>query len=76
MLEDGGRYRWEGLRDRLITEITLAANLAETTETSAYYEPGLAALERLVIETGCLTTKELDRRRLEYATGQRTDAEE
>lgn len=64
------------MRDRLITEITLAANLAETTETSAYYEPGLAALERLVIETGCLTTKELDRRRLEYATGQRTDAEE
>jgi len=73
VLEDGGRYRWEGLRDRLITEIALSANQAEN---SAYYEPGLAALERLVIETGCLTTKELDRRRLEYATGQRTDAEE
>ena len=64
------------MQHRLITEIILAANLAETTETSAYYEPGLAVLERLVIETGCLTTKELDRRRLEYATGQRTDAEE
>jgi len=61
------------LRDRLITEIALSANQAET---SARYEPGLAALERLVIETGCLTTKELDRRTAEYATGQRTDAEE
>ena len=72
-LKDAGLYQWDGFRDRLITEIRLAGNQAET---SAYYEQWLAALERLVIETGCLTTKELDRRRLEYATGLRTDAEE
>ena len=70
-LKDGGLYRWDGFRDRLITEIALAA---KQPETSAYYEQWLAALEKLVIETGCLTTQELDRRIAEYATGQRTDA--
>ncbi len=44
--------------------------------TSAYYEEWLAALEKLVKEKGCLTTKELDKRTAEYATGQRTDGEE
>ncbi len=45
-------------------------------ETSAYYEEWLAALGKLVKEIGCLTTRELDQRTAEYATGQRTDGEE
>ena len=72
-LKDSGLYLWEGFRACLVAEIALAADQARA---SAYYEQWPAALEGLVIETGCLTTKELDRRRSEYATGQRTDAEE
>jgi hypothetical protein len=30
----------------------------------------------MVIESGCLTAEELDRRTVEYAADQRTDAEE
>ncbi len=45
-------------------------------ETSANYEEWLAAPENLMIATGCLTTKELDQRTAEYATGQRTDGQE
>jgi hypothetical protein len=63
----------DGFRDRRIAQIALAAN---QVGTSAYCEQWLAALEKLVIEIGCLTAMELDRRRLEYATCQRTDAEE
>ena len=62
----GGASRLSDHRDR-------ADNQAET---SAYYEEGLAALENLMIARGCLTTKELDQRTAEYATGQRTDGEE
>ena len=72
-LKDGGLYPWDGFRDRLITEIGLADDQAET---SVYYEQWLAALEKLVIEIGCLTTRELDQRTGEYAAGQRTDGEE
>ena len=63
----------ERLRDRPITKIALAAN---QSETSSNYKQWLAALENLMIATGCLITKELDHRTAEYATGQRTDGEE
>ena len=72
-LKDGGLYRWDGLGDWLISEIALAAN---HTKTSAYFEQWPAALEGMVIESGCLTAEELDRRTVEYAADQRTDAEE
>ena len=52
------------------------APAADQSETSACYEQWLAALEKSEIKTGCLPAKELDRRRLEYADSQRTDAEE
>ena len=72
-LNDGGLYRWGVFRIRPITGIVLTAIRAEP---SACYEQRLDSLERMVIKTGCLTTNESDPRRLEYATGQRTDAED
>ncbi len=62
----GGVWRPSDHRDRVGNQV----------ETSAYYEEWLAALENLMLATGCVNTMELGQRMAEYSTGQETDAEE
>jgi nitrile hydratase accessory protein len=69
-LSEQGVYPWRAFRDRLVAEIA-AADAAEVP--SGYYERWLAALEKLSIERGLITSAELDARTAEYASGLRDD---
>ena len=61
---------WEAFRRRLIAEIAAWEHTHRGDETAAYqyYERWLAALERLVLETGMVTSGELETEILQIAT--------
>jgi cobaltochelatase CobN len=65
-LSDNQHCAWDAFRDRLAAEIAAAE---EHGDGSAYYERWLASLERLLLDTGILTTDELDARTAEFTTG-------
>jgi nitrile hydratase accessory protein len=69
-LSDRGLYEWDEFRALLIDEIGEAeAGGAD----SSYYERWLAALERLLLARGVVSTPELDERTAEYVAGERDD---
>ena len=72
-LNEQGTYAWREFRDQLVDEITAADAKGDE---SSYYERFLAAFEKLAIARGLVTTKELDERTEEYASGARSDFEE
>lgn len=65
-LNDRDAYAWDDFRDRLVSEIAAAE---EHNDGSSYYERWLASFERLLLETGVITSEELDARTAEHATG-------
>ncbi|MBA2452924.1 MAG: nitrile hydratase accessory protein, partial [Chloroflexia bacterium] len=65
-LNDRGVYDWDAFRDRLVSEIAAAE---EHEDGSSYYERWLASFERLLLETGVITSEELDARTAEHVTG-------
>ena len=70
-LGDAGRFPWEAFRQRLIAAIGDADRQAESKERPGYYESWLASLQTLLVESGILTTSEIERRMQEFATGAR-----
>jgi nitrile hydratase accessory protein len=72
-LNEQGTYAWREFRDQLVDEITTAD---ASGDESSYYERFLAAFEKLAIARGLVTTKELDERTEEYASGARSDFDE
>ena len=69
-LSDRHLYDWDDFRDHLIARIALGD---AASDSSAYYERWLAALEALLLERGFVTQQELDHRTAEYASGERDD---
>lgn len=65
-LNDREAYHWDDFRERLVSEIAAAE---EHNDGSSYYERWLASFERLLLETGVITSEELDTRTAEHATG-------
>lgn len=65
-LNDRDVYAWDDFRERLVSEIAAAE---EHNDGSSYYERWLASFERLLLETGVITSDELDARTAEHATG-------
>lgn len=72
-LNEQGTYPWREFRDQLVDEITAAD---ASGHESTYYERFLAAFEKLAVARGLVTTKELDERTAEYASGARSDFDE
>ncbi len=58
VLNEKGAYPWDAFRAQLVEKI--AAGSPE------YYESWLAAFESLLIDTGVVSTEELERRAAEY----------
>ena len=69
-LSDQRRYDWEDFRNRLIDEVAMADR---SGASSTYYERWLAALERLLLARGFLSSEELDARTAECAAGEPDD---
>lgn len=69
-LNDAGTYEWREFAEELAAQI--AAQGAEASPET-YYERWLAALERLLVGRGIVTTDEIETRHDEYVTGQRSD---
>ena len=70
-LHGAGTYPWEEFRHHLIAEVNSAdskSNLAPD-----YYEHWLAAFEKLLLEKGIMTREELERRKAEFASGEREE---
>src|SRR5918999_965592 len=65
-MSDDQLYAWDDFRDHLVAEIAAAE---EHGDVSGYYERWLASFERLLLDSGVVTTKELDARTAEYAAG-------
>ncbi len=57
-LNEGGAYRWEEFRERLVQQIARGRG--------AYYERWLEALESLLLAKGLVTAAELEERSAEY----------
>lgn len=69
-LRERGVYDWNAFRDRLIAAIA-AADCKPEGERPAYNESWLAALERLLVDTGVLTRAEIEARVEEFEHGER-----
>ncbi len=67
-LNEEGRYEWSEFVSHLTREIK-----DDPSEEKTYYEKWLSGLAGLAVERGLITTEELERRILEYATGERND---
>jgi cobaltochelatase CobN len=63
---DDRQFAWDDFRSRLIEEI---ADADQHCDESGYYERWLGSFERLLLESGVLTSDELDRRTAEFAAG-------
>lgn len=63
-MSDRQHVPWDDFRDRLIAEI---ASAEEKNVSSSYYERWLAALERVVIESGLISRQDLDAKTVECA---------
>lgn len=77
-LHDGGNgFDWIEFQERLIDEVAAAdPDMApEDALEKAYYEQWLAAFERLLIEEGYLSPKEIEARAAEFAQEERTAEE-
>lgn len=65
---------WDDFRTRLIQEIAKWENGENPNKPDwNYYEHWLAALERLVVETGMLDKHEIDARTKEFLSGERDE---
>ncbi len=65
-LSENRAFAWDEFRERLVAEIAAAEAHGDG---SGYYERWLASFERLLLETGVLTTDELDARTAEFTAG-------
>lgn len=65
-----GVYEWREFVDELAGEIAAAEKAGAE---SSYYERWITSLERLAIEKGLVTPKEMEARAAEYASGARDD---
>lgn len=64
---------WDDFRTRLIQEIAKWESSENKDKDWHYYEHWLAALERLVVETGMLDKHEIDARTKEFLSGERDE---
>ena len=65
-LHEGGLFTWREWTERLSVEIAAMTTRGERDDGSRYYEPWLAALERLVTDKGLVLAGELAVRRDEW----------
>ncbi len=70
-LGEQGVYQWEAFRSRLIAAIAKADCTSAAPQKSEYYIRWLTALRRLMVESGILTSTEIDARIQEFETGDR-----
>jgi nitrile hydratase accessory protein len=70
-LGDGGLFPWEAFRRRLIGAIAEADRCRQGEERPGYYEHWVVTLQKLLIDTGILTTAEIEARMRQFATGER-----
>lgn len=70
-LGDARLFPWEAFRGRLISAIAEADRHEEGKGRPGYYENWLAALQRLLVESGILTSAEIEDRVREFAAGER-----
>jgi nitrile hydratase accessory protein len=68
---DQGLFAWDGFRRRLIEAIAEADSRRADENRPGYYASWLAALERLLVAEGVVTSDEIDARAQEFASGQR-----
>lgn len=70
-LHDEGTYPWEEFRQRLIAEVNSADSKSDPAPD--YYEHWLAAFEKLLLKQGIITREEFERRKNEFASGEREE---
>ncbi len=70
-LRDEGLFPWEAFRVRLIAAIAEADCRPAGEGKPGYYENWLAAFEKLLVESGLVTTGEIEDRVRQFATGER-----
>jgi nitrile hydratase accessory protein len=70
-LHGEGAYPWEEFRTRLIAEVYSAD--CKSDPAPDYYEHWLAAFENLLLKKGIMTREEFERRKVEFASGEREE---
>lgn len=70
-LRDLDLFQWEAFRRKLIAAVAVADRAPEGESRPGYYENWLAALQNLLVESGLISTSEVDHRAQEFATGER-----
>ena len=70
-LHGEGMYPWEEYRNRLITEVN--STDCKSDLAPDYYEHWLAAFEKLLLNEGIMTREEFERRKAEFASGEREE---
>lgn len=66
-----GMYPWQEFQTRLVAQIN--ATGCEPGPAPDYYEHWLAAFEQLLLEQGIMTRQEFERRKSEFASGEREE---
>ena len=66
-----GTYPWEEFQTRLIAEVNSTG--CKSDRAPDYYEHWLAAFEQLLLEKGIMTREEFERRKAEFASGEREE---
>ena len=69
-LHGKGAFPWAEFQRRLIDAVAASPEAGSEDPTETYYRQWLAALERLVVEQGLVTTAELERRKLAIESGE------
>ncbi len=70
-LHGEGTYPWEEFQTRLIAEVN--STDCKSGRAPDYYEHWLAAFEQLLLEKGIMTREEFERRKAEFASGEREE---
>ena len=70
-VSDQGLFPWEAFRQQLIATVAKADCVPDAKDRPAYYENWLAALERLLVDSGLVTAAELESRARQFAAGER-----
>ena len=70
-LHGEGTYPWEEFRHQLIAEVNSADSKSDPAPD--YYEHWLAAFEQFLLKKGIMTREEFERRKAEFASGEREE---
>jgi len=70
-LRDQGVFEWDTFRSRLIAAIAQADRLPAGEARPGYYETWLAALQKVLADSGVVTPSEIEHRVRQFATGER-----